>query len=516
MMKGRRGQEDSRVASFACRGRGKPPRRKLAAVLMLAGQLVHPGFACAQSLREAVQTALRTNPVVLAAEDDRHAADDQLRGAKGGYLPRLDIDYGISREQLSSPTSRLLGTADDDFEHREATATLSQILFDGFNTQNLVSRAAAQVDSAAFGVHAIAENVALDTIGAYLEVLRRQETMALAQQNLGAHQGIRETIRKRAAGGLSRRSDFDQADSRYALARASLRQERAALADAQAAFMRLVGAAPQGLRQPAPFSRELPGIWGVANFFVPEREADEKASAAALPQEAETLALPASEAAEQEESLVEAPDLVAYREALQNALERHPAVRAARADVEAARRQIDVARSPYMPRLNLEMIGSHAEDLTRDRTGDVSAGLRLRWNLYSGGSDGAAVGQAGALHDRAMERLREVQRQVTENLAQSVNALFSARDRLAVLRHYAQAITSAQTAYERQFNIGQRSLLDLVNAQDEQYAARTQVVTAAYAERLATYRLFAAMGQLLPVLDLKLPEAAAVDVASAP
>lgn len=488
--------------------------RSLAALIYVSLAII-PGVSSAQNLRDAVQYALRTNPVVLAAEDDRVAADYQLRGAKGGYLPRLDIDYGISREQLSSPTSRFLGTADDNFEHREATATLSQIVFDGFNTQNLVSRASAQVNSAAFSLHATAENVALDTIGAYLEVLRRQETMALARQNLAAHQGIRETIRKRAAGGLSRRSDFDQADSRHALARASLRQERVALADAEAAFTRLVGLPPQSLRKPLPLHRELPGIWGVADFFMTEDETGEPAAYVPLPADAESLSASAAED-QARENLAEAPDLAPYREALQDALASHPAIRAARAEVEAARAQIYVARAPYLPRVNVEMIGAHSDDVTRERTGDLSAGLRLRWNLYNGGSDDAAAGQAGALHERAMERLHQAQRQVTEALAQSVNALFGSRDRLAVLRHYARAITAAQTAYERQFDIGQRSLLDLVNAQDEQFSARIQVVTAAYAERLATYRLFAAMGQLLPALNLAPPDAAVVGVASAP
>lgn len=556
-----------------------------AMLLALSGLGLSAG-AQALTLRESVVEALAFNPNVQSATQDRRIANYQLEIAEAGYVPRLDVEYGVSRRELDSPLTRPGRTQDDSFGRHEGTATLTHILYDYRNVSSQVDRAEARVRSSAYTVNSTAEDIALNTIGAYFELLRRQRTLRLAEENLSAHRRIREMIRRRSAGGISRSSDFDQADSRLALAVASVRQEQGALSDAEAAFLRLSGLAARELEIPMPPATALPGIWGfwgasppsegggsasatreagtlssqrpavacegwvqtlpVDETFVPAMPSSFPPLALALspdlsrpPPAANTAGVSATGSGQPgrapdlgvvgEDLLAltgELPDcpenrgqepaerqaeLEARAYAVAVSLSSHPVVKTAQAQVEAAQAQVQVARSAYAPRLTFEVSGSTSEDRPRQEIDELSAGFRARWNLFNGGADRAAVQAAGAELDKALEQRRRVEQLVTENLSQAGNLLLNSRDRAVVLRRYAEAIRAAQDAYVRQFSIGQRSLLDLVNAQDEVFSARTQLVTVEFTESFAVYRVFAAMGRLLPALDVSLPSAALVE-----
>lgn len=408
----------------------------------------------AQSLHEAVEQAVRTNPEVLASADRRLATDEQLKQAQAGYFPRVDLNTGYGRERLDSLDTRLLGLSDTAFTRREAGLTLSQMLFDGFGVKNDVARQEARVGSSAHQVNANAEDIALRAVGAYLEVLRRQDTVAFAKENLASHLRIHDMIEQRTEGGYGRRSDFDQSKSRLALAKANLRQEWGSLKDAEATFLRLVGAQPAALTKPV----------------VPART------------------IPASEQA-----------------ALDAALTNHPVIRSASLDLEAARAQHEVAKAALYPRFDFEVSGSHGRDDVRGRSDDYSAMLRRRYNLFRGGADKAKVSETRFQIDEASESLNRVRRQVAENLSLSFSALHTARDRVDTLRQYVESSDATREGYAKQFSIGQRTLLDLLNAENEYFSARSAFVTAEYTELLAVYRVFAGMGQLLDALDIPRP-----------
>ena len=512
---------------------------------------------CALDLAGAVRQALAHNPVYQGSIDDRRIADARLDIAGAGFAPRVDVEYGLSQQERANSFRRLTRQDHDSFSHREASASLVHTLLDFGNVQGRYDGAEALVRASAHAVRATAEDVAISTIGAYFEVLRRQQTVQLAAEHLAAHRRIREMIRLRSAGGVSRTSDLDQAESRLALAVASLRQEQAALDDAHASLLRIAGIVLAGEgapsltspRRPAP---ELPGIWRQPIGEVGVRpsaeltllDAGAQNDSVALPEpappcagwavsrpgdcpvptvpdaepDAETvndLGVLRGEIADcpehrgQEAAEAEAARL-AFEYALAISLEQHPAVSAAREQVAEAETRIEVARSAFGPRLTFEAIGQRSDDVLNEDLKDVTVGLRARWNLFAGGADRAGIRLAGAELDRAREQLRRAEQGVTENLSQAGTQLLNARDRLEVLTRYLASIRSAQTSYVRQFSIGQRTLLDLVNSQDEVYSAGLQLITADYTARFAEYRVFSAMGRLLPTLGIEMPKAAVV------
>src|SRR4051812_30365650 len=212
----------------------------------------------AETLRDAVDRAIHTSPEVLASANRRLAANEAVKEARAGYLPRIDVTGGFGREQLNDLNSRILGFSNTTIERRDASLTLSQMLFDGFAVRSEVARQAARVNLNAFATAATAEDIAVRAADAYLDVVRRQETVTAALENLNAHQRIHHQIRLRSESGVGRRADFDQAEARLALAEANLQTERSALRDAEIAYLRIVGVEPQVPIRPAVQDNALP------------------------------------------------------------------------------------------------------------------------------------------------------------------------------------------------------------------------------------------------------------------
>jgi adhesin transport system outer membrane protein len=128
--------------------------------------------------------------------------------------------------------------------------------------------------------------------------------------------------------------------------------------------------------------------------------------------------------------------------------------------------------------------------------------LRVRYNLFQGGSDRARVSQAAFRVREVTEIANRTRRQIEQDAATAFNANETARDRLISLTEYVQSTASTREAYAKQFSIGQRSLLDLLNAENEYYNARIEFITGQYAELVTAYRVLSSTGGLLNALGL--------------
>lgn len=433
---------------------------RLACVLVWVAILV-PSAAAPQALRQAVDQAVHTNPEVLAAGSRRLAADEGLKQARAGYLPRVDVSAATGQVRLDSHNTRLMGLADSNYASHAAGVTISQMLFDGFAVSSDVDRQGAKIDGAAYRVGAIAEDIALRTVAVYMEVMRRRETVAIAMANLETHERIHEHIRTGAENGVLRRADLFQAESRLAQARASLRAEQGSLQDAITAFRRVVGALPQELFRPTSLAAALPTTEG---------------------------------------------------QALQVAYASHPSLNAAQADIAEAEAARSLAKSAMYPRVDLEVSMNRDRDRVLGTTDERSVMLRLRYNIFRGNADKARINEAGYQIQEAMQNLDSIRRQVQEGVSQAYNAYLTAHDRVAILGQYVESSDATRVSYGKQFRIGQRSLLDLLNAENEYFSARTAYVTSEYTEIASQYHILAGMGLLLTTLQVSPPEEGIVRV----
>lgn len=167
--------------------------------------LLFANTVSAATLEQAVKDSLLWHPQVSASVNSRYSADQDLRAAKGGYLPTLDLSAGTGWEQTDNSSTRAADDHRRNLHRSESSINLRQNVFNGFATSSEVARQKATVNSRAFSVMNTSEVTALDAIQSYLDVLMRQKMVKLAQDNLKSHERIFDQIRLRTEQGVGLR-----------------------------------------------------------------------------------------------------------------------------------------------------------------------------------------------------------------------------------------------------------------------------------------------------------------------
>lgn len=430
------------------------------AFLLLPLAVTLPFTTQAQTLQEAMRTAVEAHPEIRAGVNARLAAEEELRAAKGGYMPRVDLVGGYGREGTDNPSGRASG--DHDYEtltRSEARLSVEQMLFDGFATSSEVKRNRAVVNSRALELLGNTERTALEVAQVYLDVLRRQALVRLAEDNLRSHERIFDQINLRSQRGVGRMADLDQAEARLAQAKNNLLTEQANLADARVNFISVVGQAPEGLEAPAPVLANLP------------------------------------------ESFESARDEM---------LADNPQLRSAQADINAAEAQMAAAKSAFYPRFALELSTGANENIdgVRGHENEWQAMVRMRYNLFAGGSNKAELRARSHQANQALDIRNNALRLLTEELGLAWNALANARQQLPVAQDYVDRSGRVRDSYQQQFTLGERTLLDLLDSENEMFTAARRLEDVRFTEALTQYRIKAVTGSLLQSQGVVAPMAA--------
>ena len=168
---------------------------------ILLTYLVSP-ITAAQSLQQAVQRTIDENPKIQSAKAEKRAVTHEIRQAKAGYFPTVDLTLGAGWERTSNPTTRGNGDESLSLGRSEASLAARQMLFDGFATKNEVNRHSQRADSRAYTVFGQAEITALNAVEAYIDVMRREALVALAAENLVIHKKSSDQISLRSERGV--------------------------------------------------------------------------------------------------------------------------------------------------------------------------------------------------------------------------------------------------------------------------------------------------------------------------
>jgi adhesin transport system outer membrane protein len=434
-------------------------RAALAAVSALA---LMAGNAGAETIKEAAEIAVNTHPEVGQLRFSRRAIEHELRATRGGYLPQVDVRGAVGHEWVNNNASRTRasrGPGDSgwvDMNRYEAGVSLRQLLFDGFGTDSDVNRQYYRVESSAHRTMDTAQAIALRAIEAYLEVQRTQRILDIAMQNVRVHEEILRRVQARARGGRGPQSDVDQAQARLSNAQANVGTARRQYGDALALYIQAVGRPPQAL----------------TDNYSPDGE------------------MPAS-----------------AEDAINVAMEGAPAIRAAHSDVRVAHAAIGIADSRFFPVVTAEANYNflYNADGVRGQAQQFAVMLVGRWNIYRGGSDTARKRQAVAELYQARETLERSRREVAQQTRVSWNAVQSARERRVALQQQLAANERVRVAYSQQFDRGRRTLLDLLDIQNEIFNNQTSLATEEATVRFGIFRTLASMGRLLQVLGIVPP-----------
>ena len=421
------------------------------------------GAQTGSPLRTTVELAVNTNPEVTARFNAYRASIDATDVARSGLFPHLDLAASVGQNQevitSNSPQTQTL-------PQRQAGLTLSQLLWDGMGTSNDVARAGHERLARYFELLDTTEQTALEAARAHFDVQRYRRMVQLAEDSFVQHRYTYLQIQSRVKAGVGRGVDLEQAAARVALAESNLVTETANLHDVAVRYQRIVGVTP-----PA----ELPTIEML------------RAGVPATQTEASNLAVRQS-----------------------------PAISASIESLRSARATVDTDKSAYQPKLEarLRSAAGRNVDLTQNQNRLSTAEIALSWNLYNGGADQSRVRQQVRLLGQAQDLRDKTCRDAHQTAAIAFNDIRKLQDQLVYLERNTLSIEKARDAYRQQFDIGQRSLLDLLNAENEVYTARRAYANAEYDLGYAYARTLAAMNLLGTQLGISRTDNSATDASS--
>lgn len=404
------------------------------------------------TVNDSVLYSLHNHPIIKGFQEYREASYHDVGKARSGWFPKLDGRVGYGPRQYSSPASRV-GGYDDDWENRfDGELILTQTLWDGLATASRVDINTAKLNSASSRLFDNSESIALDAVLAHIEVLREYELLALAQDNVKTHERILASQQERLASGVDTMADVTQTQARLAQAQTTLVGIEADLQMALANYTRITGMPAESL-MPVGHPNNAPA---------------------------------------------------SFEEALMAAQTTNPKLAAFMSDIEAADSEIGLAKSGYHPVIYAEAgtrYMDHVDDSLSWSRG-YTALIRMDWNLFNGLYDYYNIKASTSRSRQARSDYQDTYEQLAQDTKDTWARLEATRQQI---RFYSSAVEyNRQTTsmYWEQFNLGSRSLLDVLNSENEMFSNSMQLVTANMNETGSYYRLLALGGRMLESMGI--------------
>ena len=420
---------------------------------IVVGILIVAPKSYAMDLQDYIADVVSGHPLVREQVHIFRQARQEQTIASSGWRPSVDLQASASRVEGDSPVSG--GSRLTDYNASNVELSVTQNLFDGFDTTYRIKQTEARMQSALYELYDTADNIALDAVQAYLDVLKQKRLLELAVENVNSHEETLKKIRQRARSGAGRRSQLEQTEGRIARAQASWVAQQNNLDDALSAAHELLG-------------RYIdPG-----KLFEP----------LAPPSPTQDL-----------EKLID------------EALENHPALRVATYNIEAAFLDQQRSKNTRYPNLDLKLaqeIGDNISGIPGDRD-ELSLILNLKYNLYNGGADRAVERKkTSAMHEHQQFKAR-VRRQVINTLRLAWAADQSLNEQLEYLKQHVKKTRETSVSYQKEFFIGQRDLINLLDVKSELNSAQNRYVEAYFEALAARFRVHEGLGDLFDAVGVK-------------
>jgi adhesin transport system outer membrane protein len=407
----------------------------------------------AVSLQEAVTVAMQSNPEILQAQFNKEAIEFERKQAQGLFLPRVDLEGSAGVRRLENQTRRTLGIADNELYPLELSLGAEWTVLDFGRRRGELLRQAARVDGASLRVVERSEFIALQIARQYLDVLLQQRVFAASQDNAAFHRALVADLGQGVDQGSISVADRQQAEER--LQAALVRQEES----------------QEDLNNATITLRRLTGL------------------------DINQVSVPPNLATAMAPSVDEAVGLARVE---------HPLVREAVADVDAANAAADSAEGDLYPTIGLEVRGRVGEDIDgfRGETNDVQARAVLRWNIWDGGINRAKLQEMVRRASQSRYRLHQLQREAEADVRTAWSTLQTQGNVVNALTRQSQVSDDLLLSYRSQFNVGRRSLLDVLDAQNTRYNTQVRLETARFSQLFAQYQALAATNKFLTALNI--------------
>ncbi|MBI9079667.1 MAG: TolC family outer membrane protein [Pseudodesulfovibrio sp.] len=422
--------------------------------VMLCCPQIHAEVDGTISLNESVVDAIKQHPQIKSLLYNRDAVSKSKAAALGRFFPSLNLssDYGI--QKYNSTTTRRAGSEERPRTASDSTLVMRQNVFDGMDRYNGYESEKARLTSAESRLIDNVENVGLDAIRAHIDVVRQRKLVILAGDNIIAHQEVLNSIAERVAGGAGSMADEMQARGRVARAETTLVTYTGELRSSEAEYTRTVGTPPGVLAEPE-----------------------------------------------------YNPDLIpnTMDEIMEKTLKNNPKIHIYMAEVEVSEKNKNVVQSTMYPDLDIELSSRYTNNLDGTDTylNDNRAMLALSWNLFNGGTDYNDTRTAKARIKEAKADLQDT----TDNLTRQVATAWAEYETsVGQIEKHQEALDysiESRNMYLMQFNVGQRSLLDVLDSINEVFSNSVLLETAKSNRNYTLYKFLNLQGNLVKAFSVE-------------
>lgn len=418
--------------------------------LMLAGALASlivaagPQPVSAETLQQALASAYAYNPRLDAERARLRATDEEVARAKSGYRPTItgqaDIQYdntNIRPDSINEGETRPKGYA----------FFASQPIFRGLRTYNAVNEAESGVRAGRENLRSVEQDVLLEAVTAFVDVVRDQAIVRLRENNVNVLSRELKATQDRFSVGEVTRTDVAQAQARRAAAVSALDLAKANLKSSRATFERVIGHSPSGLIEPSANSNLIPR---------------------------------------------------SLEDAIGAGLRENPFVIAALYREEQARYTIERIRGELLPEVTVDASYSNRFDTSRftDETENTNVTGRVTVPIYEGGEVYARVRQAKHTHVALLQEVEQVRTEVQSNIVSAWSQWQAARAQLTSDQSQVAANRTALAGVREEERVGQRTLLEVLNAELELLNSEVQLLTTQRNLVVSAYSLLSTVGRL--------------------
>lgn len=430
--------------------------------ILLSMALV-PALVSAMSITEAVQKSVQTHPQIEMKKEDRNAQKELLTRAKAGYLPSVDLSYSVGPEVTKTINNE---RESESLTRQDASAVLVQNIFSGFDTTYAVKQQNALILSASDTVKESANELALATATYYIEVLRTSELLQIAKDNVAVHKKYLSQIDEKVKAGVGRSSDYKQTLARY----------ENALSIQYLAEQNYDNAISS-------FERILPGNISVADLQKPS-----------------VGNIPANDLG----SLVEI------------AMQNNPKIHVSQADIEVATAALKRSNAPFYPKADIKVEGywnKNVHGVSTDLDNPIhnslyeedsgyNALLVLNYNIFNGFADKAnkQANQHRLLNKNST--LADARRYIQAYTEIAWQTFESTKQQLVHLDNTIKSSGETVSDYEKEHELGRRSIIDLLNIELEYNSAKNRKTTAEYDRLISYYQILAYTGKILEEMNI--------------
>jgi adhesin transport system outer membrane protein len=411
----------------------------------------------ALTLKESVLEALETNPVVQERLKNFNETQQDLEIAKSEWLPSLDYRATFGRNEAgnlkdeTNESSYNHNVIDEGYNHYTQSLKLTQNIFNGFSTTHKIDYQKARILGAAHHYLENANDIAFQMVGAYLDVVRSYQLLQNAKDNVVINEKIYKDVQSLYNQGLTTKSEMTKIYASLSLAKSNLVVQKNNSVDKEFRFKRLLG------RDADISSFTLPTL----NYAMPESK----------------------------------------ERATMYAIQNNPSILVSNFNIKGAQALYKEKKSKFYPTVDLE-VEQVFNDVNRRNNFDMpddrlKAYVVLSWNLYKGGAHTADVQKSKSTINKEVELQRDLKRQTIEGLELSWSAYEMLGQQLEELYKYYEYSQETLDSYQSEYEMGRRTLLDLLSAQNDLVNSKSQIINAQMDKLFAQYRILDAMGLLV-------------------